>query len=369
MQNKVNTYAEQVATKIIEALEKGTAPWIKPWKGNDLLESIPLNPITNKKYKGINFINLSMEQIRNDYNDPRWLTYKQAESIGAQVRKGEKGVSIQYWKFSEEVELKDEQGNPILDEKGKPKKEEVRLDPPQVFYATVFNARQVNGMPPIERIDLSVEREFEAIEAVERILKNSGADITHKEGNRAFYTPSKDTITLPLKEQFSSEMAYYSTALHELGHWTGHESRLNREFGDIFGSDTYAREELRAEIASYMLCSELGVDFDPSNHHAYISSWVESLKDTPLEIFKASADAVKIENYLQGFNRMNTQEQTAEQDNSNLKDETNNKSELKEPRSNRSEALANEDCTFRSSRTSTGTQDEETINHKKINRQ
>lgn len=303
------SYTEKVAEKIITALEDGTAHWIKPWTGAELAAIAPYNPTTNKPYKGVNFLNLSIEQQAIGSNDPRWMTYKQAAGMGAQVRKGESSTTIQYWKFSEEVDKLDEKGHKIYGEDGKPEKMTIQLENPKAFYSSVFNASQIDGLPELIR-EPRPEKAFEAIEAAERIIENSGASIRHVEGNRAFYRPRTDDITLPIKEQFNSEMGYYSTALHELGHWTGHSSRLDRDLSNSFGTEGYAKEELRAEIASYMLCSELGVDFDPSNHNAYIKSWVSNLREAPNEIFKAAADAGKITQFLQGFNMEMKQEQT-----------------------------------------------------------
>lgn len=309
MENLQKSYTDKVAEKIIEALENGTAPWVRPWKGAELNNIRPYNPTTNKSYKGINFINLSIEQINKGYNDPRWLTYKQAQALGANVHQGEKGTPIQYWQFTEEITVLDENKKPILDKDGKPKKMTVDLENPKVFYSTVFNANQIDGLPKIE-ISAENKKTFEVIEEAEKILKNSHAKITHQSGNKAYYLPSTDSITLPLREQFISEMEYYSTALHELGHWTGHSSRLNRDLTGSFGSESYAKEELRAEIGSYMLCSNLSLDFDPGNHNAYIKSWVKNLQDHPNEIFKAASDAGKITQFLQDFSPEQSKEIT-----------------------------------------------------------
>ena len=298
-QDKTLSYIDKVSKEIIEALEQGTAPWIRPWSGSQIQDNAPFNPITGKQYEGINFINLSITGMTMG-DDPRWMTFKQAKSINAQVRRGEKGTTIQYWKFTRQVDKIDEDGNKILDKNGDPIKETIELTNPQVFYATVFNASQIDGLNPLKE-DLEIKEiitEFTPIEAAEKILNNSSANITHVGGNRAFYSPSKDIIQLPLKEQFHSEIDYYSTALHELGHWTGHESRLNRDVNHPFGSMGYAKEELRAEIGSYMLSSKIGIDFDPSQHYAYIDSWASILEDKPSEIFKACSDASKIVNFI-----------------------------------------------------------------------
>jgi len=298
-QDKTRSYIDKISKEIIEALENGTAPWIKPWRGSAIQDNAPFNPITGKQYEGINFLNLSLQSMAMN-NDPRWMTFKQAQSIKAQVKKGEKGTTIQYWKFTKQIEKLDENENKILDANGKPIKETIRLANPQVFYATVFNATQIDGLRSLKE-DLGIKEvltEFKPIEAAQKILENSKANINHVAGNRAFYRASEDKIQLPLKEQFNSEMDYYSTALHELSHWTGHESRLNRDMSNPFGSIAYAKEELRAEIGSYMLSAKIGVDFDPSQHHSYIDNWVSILEDKPSEIFKASTDASKIVSFI-----------------------------------------------------------------------
>ncbi|TIG73871.1 DNA primase, partial [Legionella pneumophila] len=251
---------------------------------------VPYNPITGKRYRGINALYLMLNQ--ND--DNRWLTYKQAQSMDAQVRKGEKGTTIQYWKFHEEQIKQDDAGYPVLDEQGNPLKVQVNLERPKVFYATVFHAAQIDNMPEL----IAKEPDWSLIERAEKLLHNSGAAIIHSESDRAFYKLSTDSIHLPPKEQFKSAANYYATALHELGHWSGHPSRLDRDLGHPFGSDAYAKEELRAEIASMLLGAELDIGHDPSQHTAYIKSWIQVLEDEPLEIFRASADAEKIVNHI-----------------------------------------------------------------------
>ncbi|MFO9570999.1 zincin-like metallopeptidase domain-containing protein [Legionella pneumophila serogroup 1] len=286
-------YHQVVANQIIESLKAGTAPWLKPWEPGIGNGQIPYNPITGKRYRGINALYLMLNQS----DDNRWLTYKQAQGIDAQVRKGEKGTTIQYWKFHEEQIKQDAAGKPVLDEQGNPLKVQVNLERPKVFYATVFHASQIDNMPEL----ITKEPDWSLIERAEKLLLNFGATITHSEADRAFYRLSTDSIHLPPKEQFKSAANYYATALHELGHWSGHPSRLDRDLGHPFGSDAYAKEELRAEIASMLLGAELGIGHDPSQHTAYIKSWIQVLEDEPLEIFRASADAEKIVSHLCAF--------------------------------------------------------------------
>ncbi|WP_367899687.1 zincin-like metallopeptidase domain-containing protein [Xanthomonas oryzae] len=301
-------FHEVVAERLIEQLKAGTAPWQRPWEPGQPGAFIPMNPTTGKRYKGINAIHL-MGQGRTD---PRWLTYKQAAVVDAQVRRGEKGTPIQYWKFTEEQAKTDDQGRPVLDAKGQPVMEEVRLERPRVFFATVFNAEQIEGLPPLQRKEQK-EQTWNAVERAERILQASGATIHHGEHNRAFYRHATDSIHLPDRSQFPSADNYYATALHELGHWTGHPQRLDRDLAHPFGSEGYAKEELRAEIASMILGDELGIGHDPGQHAAYVGSWIKALQNDPLEIFRAAAEAEKIQEYVLAFEQKQVQEQTAQQ--------------------------------------------------------
>lgn len=295
-------FHEIVAEKLITQLKQGAAPWQRPWKPGQPGAFIPMNPITGKRYKGINAIQLMAE----GHSDPRWMTYKQAETLGAQVRRGEKGTMIQYWKFTEEKIKTDERGDPVLNAEGKSVKVDVRLERPRVFYAVVFNAGQIDGLPP----RVQQEATWSAIERAEQMLKNSGAVIHLGEHNRAFYRPTTDSIHLPDKSQFPDASHYYATALHELGHWTGHSSRLDRDLIHPFGSEGYAREELRAEIASMLLGDELGIGHDPGQHTAYVGSWIKVLQDDPMEVFRAAADAEKIQHFVLSLEQQQVLEQS-----------------------------------------------------------
>ncbi|MFA5922422.1 MAG: strawberry notch family protein [Methylococcaceae bacterium] len=303
-------FHEMVAEKLIQQLKEGTAPWQKPWVPGESGAFLPYNPVTGNRYKGINSIYL----LSQERDDQRWMTYKQATGLGGQVRKGEKGTGIHYWKFTEEHIKKDADGKPVLDSEGNPVKEVVRLERPRGFFAIVFNGEQIDGLPPIQK----QEHTWDPIERVEGILTASGADIHHNGGSRAFYRSLTDSIHLPDKSQFPSAENYYGTALHELGHWTGKEDRLNRDLAHPFGSEGYAKEELRAEIASMILGDELGIGHDPSQHAAYVGSWIKALNDDPMEIFRAAADAEKIHNYVLSFEQEQQQEQVNDVNEQNL---------------------------------------------------
>jgi antirestriction protein ArdC/phage/plasmid primase-like uncharacterized protein len=291
-----------VAEKLIKQLEQGTAPWQKPWEpGADL----PVNPVSGKRYRGINALHLMSE----GRGDPRWLTYRQAQAIDAQVRAGEKGTAVQYWKFEEERPL-ERDGKPVLDGRGQPVKQTVKLERPRVFFATVFNAEQIDGLPPLAP---RKEHAWDPIERAERILKGSGAVIQHDERDAAYYRLRTDTIHQPGKGQFPDAASYYAVSLHELGHWTGHSKRLDRDLAHPFGSEGYAREELRAEIASMMLGNEIGIGHDPQRHAAYVGSWIKALRDDSLEIFRAAADAEKMCEYVLGLEQKPSQDLSTEQ--------------------------------------------------------
>ena len=297
-------FHEIVAEKLIKQLEAGTAPWQRPWNPGEASTFLPYNPVTDNRYKGINALVL----LSQNRDDQRWMTYKQATDAGAQVRKGEKGTGIQYWKFVDEHNKKDDTGKPLVDKQGKPVKETVKLERPRVFFATVFNAEQIEGLPPIQR----QAQTWNPLERAEAILAVSGVPIHYNGKGRAFYRPLTDSIHLPDREQFPSAENFYATALHELGHSTGHPDRLNRDLSHPFGSEGYAKEELRAEIASMILGDELGIGHDSNQHAAYVGSWIKALKEDPLEIFRAAADAEKIQAYVLGLEQQHIQEQVQE---------------------------------------------------------
>ncbi|MBF0325866.1 MAG: DUF1738 domain-containing protein [Alphaproteobacteria bacterium] len=284
------TYRDEIAAEIIARIEAGTAPWQKPWQAGTLGQS-PFNPVSGNPYHGINQVWLDMQ----GRSDPRWMTYKQALAQDAQVRKGEKAATVEYWKFTETVPVTDPDGTPVLGADGKPRTREVRLDRPRVFLAKVFNAEQIDGLAPY--VPPPAPALPALIEAAEGMIASSGVPVFHDQVDRAFYRPSTDQIHLPPLASFHNTPSYYDTVLHELGHATGHHSRLARDFGP-FGSERYAREELRAEIASYMLARDLGISFDPSNHASYVESWLKALREDKNEIFRAARDAETIKTWV-----------------------------------------------------------------------
>jgi len=293
MENKQKALHEQVAEKVIEGLRAGTAPWQQPWDSSNIPLILPYNTLTGKRYRGINSISLLMA----GRDDPRWMTFLQAEDSGYKIRKGERASLIQFVKTTDEKLQRDSQGKVQMDELGQPIKVQYVLPKAIVRNAWVFNADQIDGIPRLE-LPTKGQSEWTPIEKAEKLIASSGAIINHSYSRRAFYDMAKDQITLPYKNTFSESSRYYATVLHEIGHWTGHENRLNRDMGSSFGDLGYAREELRAEIASMIMGQEIGIGHDPGQHIAYVESWIKILEDDPFEIFSASMEAEKICNYI-----------------------------------------------------------------------
>ncbi len=300
---------EQVASQIIKKLQEGTAPWQLPWDNSTAGTGLPYNAVTGNRYKGLNCISLMLA----GRPDPRWLTYRQAVSKGWNVRKGEKGSQIQFVKTSEFVPKIDGKGNKIIGTNGKPEGIYVPRDRPMVSTAWVFNAQQIEGISPLQSIDADQSR-WNPIARAEQLLIAIGAKINYVPGEQAFYNPIKDEITLPHPSQFPSADKFYGTAYHEVAHWSGHPSRLDRSIMNQIGSPNYAREELRSEIASMLIGNELKIGHDPGQHVAYVGSWVRTLRDTPAEIVAAATDAERIFDYIIAYERLYDKKQETASD-------------------------------------------------------
>ena len=281
---------QEVTDRVIAALEAGTPPWRKPWDPDKAGgPAMPRNAATGQRYRGINVLTLGMSAQAFISGDPRWATYKQAEDRGWQVRKGERGTTGYFFK---RLELRDD---------SKPDDDEDAVKRIPLLRAfTLFHASQIDGIPDYVPPTIS-EAPWRAPEAAEIILANSGA-VVRIGGERAFYSPATDHIQMPPQSAFATAEGFCGTLVHELGHWTGAEKRLNRDLRNRFGSHDYAREELRAEIGQMMVCGELGIaDCDFSNNAAYVASWLEKLRSDRKEIFRAAADAQRIADYLLAF--------------------------------------------------------------------
>jgi antirestriction protein ArdC len=281
---------QEVTDRIIAALEAGTPPWRRPWDPDKAGgPAMPRNATTGQRYRGINVLMLGMSALAFSSGDPRWATYKQAEDRGWQVRKGERGTTGYFFK---RLELRDDT-KPDADE-------DVVRWIPLLRAFSLFHASQIEGIP--DYIPPTIEEApWRAPEAAEIIVANSGA-VVRFGGDRAFYSPATDHIQLPPRSAFATTEGFCGTLLHETCHWSGASNRLNRDLRNSFGSHDYAREELRAEIATVMICAETGIaDCDFSNNAAYIESWLAKLRSDRKEIFRAAADAQRIADYLLAF--------------------------------------------------------------------
>ena len=293
-------FRQEVTDNVVQMLENGVAPWQKPW---DAAANMPMNPTSARAYRGGNAIHLMATALQKGYQDPRWMTYKQASDHDWQVRRGEKGTQIEFWDVKQDKDRSpDGSGDGAVN--ARPGRNDGDERPRLIHRVyTVFNAAQIDGVPP------HVPKQhtpFEAAQSGERILAGSGAKIAHDRADGAFYDRAADAIHLPPKAAFKDAPGYYGTVLHELAHWSGHPSRLNRatlnesyRFGDV----NYAKEELRAELASLFLAAERGIPHDPTQHAAYVGSWIKALKEDKNEIFRASHDASAATDFLLSLER------------------------------------------------------------------
>ena len=280
-------YAD-VTAQIIAALEAGTPPWRRPWDADRAGgPTMPHNATTGARYRGINTLVLGMSPLAFMTCDPRWATYKQATERGWQVRKGSRGTPGFFYK---KIEIGDREGGG----------DDARKVIPLLRSFTLFHASQIEGIPPYVAPSVE-EAPWREPEAAATIARNSRA-VIRVGGGRAFYSPSTDHVQMPPTVAFRSPAAYASVLLHELGHWSGSPDRLKRDLSGTFGSHDYAREELRAELAQVMICSELGFDdCDFTNGVAYIADWLGKLREDKKEVFRAASDAQRIADYLLAF--------------------------------------------------------------------
>ncbi len=292
---KMNKVREQISQVFLESLKENELPWQKGW-----MTERPYNTVSNTEYRGINSFWLSCTAEQKGYSDPRWCTFKQAKDKGWKVKKGEHGTQVEFWSMYDtetKKKLTVRESNVLKKELGEDFYE--RVKPISSVY-TVFNAEQIEGIPKREKTQEPIQSDG-LLHKRDTLIKNMGFTF-HEGGSRAFYRPGDDSVTLPQMEQFRSIYDYMSVFLHESGHATGHESRLNRDLSGGFGSQKYAREELRAEIASAFTSQELGLGEMAAehmdNHKAYIQSWIEVLEKEPQELFAAIRDAEKISDYL-----------------------------------------------------------------------
>jgi antirestriction protein ArdC len=292
MSNNENTATEKqdvysrVTSQIINAIEQGVSIWRMPWHTSGKFAFSPINVTSKKPYRGINTVCLWAAAQSKGYERGEWGTYQQWQERGAQVRKGEKATLVVFWKFA---------NNTTDSQDGE---EHASNSSSRLLFTrgySVFNAAQVDGYTAKPDADAPIEQR---IESAEQFFSRINARVIHL-GNRAFYSPADDAITLPPFAAFFTPTDYYSTRAHETGHWTAHASRCDRQLGKRFGDAAYSVEELIAELTAAFTLAHLGLSTTPREDHAqYIASWLRVLKADKRAIFTASSKAQQAADFM-----------------------------------------------------------------------
>jgi antirestriction protein ArdC len=290
-----NLYRD-ITDKIIAELEQGIVPWVQPWtSGNQLSPlGLPINGLTRRSYSGINILLLWSALEERGSASPYWVTFKQCIAMGGSVRKGEKGTHVYF-------------ADKFVPQKEKARAEKDGDEAASIAFLkryTVFNAEQCEGLPKGLIATPEPKAERQIVPEAEALIAATGADFRIC-GDQAFYVPSEDFIRIPHQTAYPDEINWYRTAFHELGHWTGHKSRLDRNLTTKFGTADYAREELVAELATAFVCASLGIV--PTVRHAdYIGNWLQVLKEDAKAIVRAASLASKASDFILAFQKSYT---------------------------------------------------------------
>lgn len=292
---------QEVTDTIVGIMEQGRIPWSKDWtsaaQSSDQAKAhalqLPTNAASGRSYSGINVLILWVSKVNKGYESDLWLSFKQAEELGGNVKKGEKSTLITY-------------SSPFIPKEEKEAAEAEGREPRQVWMLKgypVFNIDQVENLDLEKLKALAVKpAPVELAERTANLIKNGGIELAHG-GDHAFYHPATDRIQMPHPDQFKDQDAYTRILFHEVTHWTGHHSRLNRDQTGPKGSQSYAREELVAELGSAYLSASMGIEPDTKANAAYLQSWIEVLKKDKKAIFTASAAAGRATDLLLSYDR------------------------------------------------------------------
>lgn len=293
---------KQLAEQFLHLLEEEKLDWKKEWSG---IPGRPYNPVSETVYRGNNYFSLFLTSVAKGYQDPRWCTFAQIKENGWGLKAGKgQSAKIEFWYPYDRKQKKSiswlefwEAGGQIND----------RYQLYSRMYA-VYNGDMIVGIPKLEL----AQNEIQPVELVDTISRNIGVPISYHQTDRAFYRPTEDRVYLPYRQQFDSEYAYASTALHELSHATGAEHRLNRKQEGKFGTEPYSYEELVAEISSCFLSSELPIvqtEEHLQNHKAYVQNWIQGIKEQPEALFHAVKEAEQATVYLEYHGGLMTKEE------------------------------------------------------------
>jgi len=276
--DRPSLYAE-VTGRIICELEQGRVPWVQPWGKSPSPLGLPRNAVSGRRYSGINILILWDAGIAAGFPSHDWLTYRQALELGGHVRKGERGTTVVYA----------DRFVPRAERERADREDDEPTGVPFLKRFTVFNAAQCDGLPGRIGGAVPMVPEDAIVPEADALIEATGADLRIG-GDRAFYVPSQDFLQVPPRASFFVPINWYRTCFHELGHWTGHPSRLARDFSGVYGSVAYGREELVAEMASAFVCASLGIV--PSVRHAdYLAAWLALLREDVRAIFRAASHA------------------------------------------------------------------------------
>lgn len=313
--DRVMEERKQLVDQIIENMKQG---YILPKPQWGVSPFTFHNPVSNAKYHGANMIKLYLCSAKFGYTDTRFMTYKQAQSKGWQIRKGEKGIRLEKFIFTKQVEQK----NP---DTGQMEKITVRLQRPMVNTFVVFNASQIDGIEPME--EMQPLEHNEVLELADQLISSSECPVKEEMQDQAYYSPKRDVIVLPSRNAFISQEAFATTLMHEMVHSTGHQSRLDRSMLNKFGTPEYALEELRAELGAFFMGTDLGIEGSQElldSHTNYLKSWISVLEDDPNELFRACSDAQKaverLSNNLEQYRELRQEYVVIETANKRLED-------------------------------------------------
>lgn len=289
MADKLTELMAATVAKLVTAIEEGraTGRWVMPWR--IVASGLHHQAENGRPYRGSNQLVLMMTAFLDGCEDPRWATYKTWARLGAQVQKGESGTRLVKW------------GSFVTCDRHGKSRERCCAQAGVHLYArpfVVFNAAQVEGAPALEEPD----RTWSPVEAAEKVIANSGAQVIHTVPDKAFFSPQyPERVNVPPVEAFDSAEDYYGTTFHELVHWSGHKSRLNRDMSTTFGSESYAAEELVAEIGATFVGAHCRLSVGAHMNSAeYLASWLKVLKAEPKRLYQAAKLAQEAADYLSG---------------------------------------------------------------------
>lgn len=296
---------KKLVDKIVERLEEGHNIWKLNWKPSNLL---PQNPVSNVKYKGINRFILGFTCEEKGYDDPRWITMKQAIEKGYKLKDNQEPIICEKWIWEKKVpDIDEKTGEQKIDEKGNKIFKIEELSRPICNYFKVYNAKQFIDFPELEEnINLmedwkNDEKQMKILNIADNFINSSKCLINEVNRNTNAYSPVLDEIFIVPRKQFKSAEDFLGTVLHEMSHSTGHETRLNRGFGkEVTKNKEYAMEELIAELSTTFLEAELGInlEFENTEHLDYLGSWIETLKEDPNILYKICKEASMASEYL-----------------------------------------------------------------------